>query len=485
VCSSCTAIANCDTETCTTNADQVCTACSANFYLAGGTCTPCSGACPAGEYQSAACTATTDRACTSCTAIANCTDETCTTTTDQVCTACAGGFYLDAGNNTCVACTTSACPSGQFQSAACSATADRVCSSCTTISDCSAETCTTASNQTCSSCDNGFYASGQTCAACTASCPDGEFETAACTGTADIQCAGCTAIPHCSAETCTTDSDQTCTTCDVGYTNRGGSCTTLAGTGTVSDPFNSSPPLATCKAYKAQYGALATTGVYTIDTDDAGSRAPFDVYCEQTMDGGGWILALSRPISGIPTWGCLTPGAPPTGPANNTTTVVDYGAFAEAGVGEMLLMGGQKIIKFYYPRPGVSFQVNYRLFTERNCYDPNHFASDAPHTGTTRDGIGHLNDACTTSDFAIFKAKDSSCPRDSTNSHNGLYNGSWGNCPGCGTSPPTPTPNCWFYGGSQASNLPSLSSCPVTSRASWGDYTTGDMTGNNYVLFVR
>jgi hypothetical protein len=113
------------------------------------------------QYQSAACTTTTDRACSSCAAIANCVAEMCTTSSDQTCATCATSYYVN-GGGTCSACS-GACSSGQYQSAACSTNLDRVCSSCTAIANCAAETCTTNSDQTCTSCNSGYVLSGNSC----------------------------------------------------------------------------------------------------------------------------------------------------------------------------------------------------------------------------------------------------------------------------------------------------------------------------------
>ena len=241
----------------------------------------------------------------------------------------------------------------------------------------------------------------------------------------------------------------------------------------------------------------AASGVYSIDPDGDGGLDPIDVYCQMEWGGGGWTLAMSRAVDlSSPntyghsiTWDCLDPSTtPPVARDADADEVLQHSAVQALGVTEMMLMGGDRILKLYYARPGVGLVDNYRRLTQRSCADANHYMGDAPHTGLARGGTGHADDACTTTDWAGFQARDS-CGRDAGNSHQdpaycGGLCGSFGNEPGHGTSPPGGAPACWFYGGDNAAQQPQITNCPAGSRAPWANYSTGTLEGH-YNLWVR
>ncbi len=60
-----------------------------------------------------------------------------------------------------------------------------------------------------------------------------------------------------------------------------------------------------CQAIKLGHPA-APDGNYTIDPDGAGPGAPFSAYCDQTQNGGGWMLVTPAMIDGEQNANCTT-----------------------------------------------------------------------------------------------------------------------------------------------------------------------------------
>ena len=77
--------------------------------------------------------------------------------------------------------------------------------------------------------------------------------------------------------------------CATGFTCTNGVCLGLTGTGTLGDPFTSTPADTSCKQYLADYPTLAQRGYYTVSP----SGSAFEVYCDQTDFGGGWTRCLA------------------------------------------------------------------------------------------------------------------------------------------------------------------------------------------------
>ena len=228
VCTTCT---TCDlgwfaSAACSPTADTTCTQCDLSCATCDGpsssNCTSCvaleylSGGvcsscttCDPGWFASAACSATADTVCTQCDA--SCA--TCSGDTASDCTGCAAGKYLDGG--VCKTC--SSCADGTYQATACTATANTVCPAC----EASCVTCSGGTASNCTSCAAGKYLNGGVCSTCL-SCGAGTYQATACTATANTVCPACEA----SCATCSGGTASDCTSCAAGKYLNGGVCST-------------------------------------------------------------------------------------------------------------------------------------------------------------------------------------------------------------------------------------------------------------------
>lgn len=87
-----------------------------------------------------------------------------------------------------------------------------------------------------------------------------------------------------------------------GNANYCASVRALDNRGNLSSPIYSSSTInflyKSCKE-KIDHEPSSPDGVYSIDVDRDGPQAPFEVYCNMTVNGGGWTLLLNQnPISG-------------------------------------------------------------------------------------------------------------------------------------------------------------------------------------------
>jgi len=167
-----------------------CATCNGGYFLSNqGVCVACS-TCSAGQYVASACSSNSQTLCGVC----GPSCATCSGPNDNQCTSCYTAHHLVSGS--CIACTI--CGSNQFQISPCGSTTDAQCGACYTA----CLTCNGPASNECTSCADRSYAEGShysvqdfwlnngACDLCD-TCPPGKYQTAACTTTADTQCASC------------------------------------------------------------------------------------------------------------------------------------------------------------------------------------------------------------------------------------------------------------------------------------------------------
>ncbi len=269
-CTTCDAIANCATVTCTSANDETCATCAANFEPNGsGGCqdtidcapNPCgSGStCIDTGINSYECTCGAGRfdnggTCSTCDGIANCAAVTCTSANDETCATCAANFAPN-GSGGCqetITCTPNPCGAGNtctdtgINSYDCICAAGSfddgtTCDTCDDIANCDAVTCTSSTTETCATCAPNFAPNGsggcQETITCTPN-PCGAGNTCTDTGINSYDCicpAGsfddgttcdtCDDIANCDAVTCTSTTTETCATCAPNFAPNGsGGC---------------------------------------------------------------------------------------------------------------------------------------------------------------------------------------------------------------------------------------------------------------------
>ena len=172
--------------------------CDSGLYENKGSCAPCNfSICPAGQYRTK-CTPGADGTCVTCSVkplYSFFTSAGYPFDQDNCAWSCQPGYFQS--DSSCVGCSTSLCPLGQYRTS-CSSTADGACVTCTVKPLNSAFTSSGVpydENNCAWACQPGYYQSGPTCSACSTSvCPVGQYR-ALCTSTTDSVCVNCTARP--------------------------------------------------------------------------------------------------------------------------------------------------------------------------------------------------------------------------------------------------------------------------------------------------
>eukprot|EP00052_Salpingoeca_macrocollata_P018910 m.155884 g.155884 ORF g.155884 m.155884 type:complete len:5601 (-) comp20817_c4_seq1:60-16862(-) len=177
-----------------------CQACAPGTYSAAGStsCAPCG--CPANQYASGTCTATHNFGCTACPPFAT----SPAGSTGLASCSCTGSRFLNLATATCDSCQN--CAANQYQTAACSATAQTQCANCKTscVGDAYLDgVCGGTSDYVCRNCStcgaNQYMVSDCTlhddrqCSGCTNTCPNAnEYLQGSCSGTTTPVCTPCT-----------------------------------------------------------------------------------------------------------------------------------------------------------------------------------------------------------------------------------------------------------------------------------------------------
>lgn len=136
------------------------------------------------------------------------------------------------------------------------------------------------------------------------------------------------------------------TTTDDG--GAGETTTTPDGGSTTTTPDGSTTSLAkSCKDLLGKSPALSgKDGVQTVDPDGDGAKAPFQVWCDMTTDGGGWTLAGRSAENGTGDFGWSSSAGRP-----DDLTVPYSLDFVESGITfeEILVRGGDRAYKLTVP----------------------------------------------------------------------------------------------------------------------------------------